>query len=288
MSDTSRHPVPHLVAPLASLAEAAHHSAAPGVAGVICIDLGPQDVAVGHWQIPDGFDHPVEALIGVIAPDGWDAVGLTCETFHHDLGVGDRLSGQTTMLADRGGSFAGVVDDRRGAPRTIVAAAAGTITDALLRVFGLPTPEPSVGLGYLVESAWIDAIAAVVLGQPGAVRSWAAVANLHPLATSAQPGEPGICLSVAVQALQTDSSWARMLQLWAANATAARHRPPGMRAVPIGSWFDEGSFARWTMRLLPVAEDLLPAVLDAVPDAIGGELLDALVTVGDGVAPGHR
>ncbi|MEO6989638.1 MAG: hypothetical protein ABI239_13445 [Aquihabitans sp.] len=282
MSDTSRHPVRH---PLTSLAEAAHLSAGHSGAGVICVDLGLTEVAIGHWLVPQGVDHPVEALIGVVAPDQWDAVGLTVDSHRRDLTTGHRTSAQTTVLVDRSGACAAVIDDGRSVPRTITKPPVGVMPDALLRVLGLPTPEPPVPIGYLVESAWLDAIAALVLGQPGEIRSWATVANLHPLAAPEQPGEPGVCLSVAVQALQQESSWARLLHLWASNATASRHRPPDMEAVPLETWFDEGSFARWTLRLLPVAEDLLPAVLDAVPDAIGGELIDALVTVGDGVAP---
>lgn len=285
MSDTSRHPFPH---PLTTLVEAAHHSAGQGGAGVIGVDLGPHDVAIGHWQVPEVFDHPVEALIGVVAPDHWDAVGLSCASYRLDLVNGHRSAAQTTVLADRRASFAAIIDDGQGTPKATAGTPVGIVPDALLRVLGLSTPEPPVPLGYLVESAWLDAIAAMVLGEPGSIRRWAEVANLHPLATPERPGEPGVCLSVAVQALQSESSWARMLRLWATNAVPARHRPPDMRAVPLGSWFDEGSFARWTLRLLPVAEDLLPAVLDAVPDAIGGELLDALVTVGDGVASGLR
>ena len=287
MSRTPRHPNRHPSRQhLTSLTEAAHHAAPHGGTSVICVDLGRHDVAIGHWTVPELLDHPVETLIGVVAPEHWDAVGLTCGSFRRDLVTGHRTSVQTTVLADRSASYAGVVDDGQGPPKTLADISAGVMADALLRVLELPTPDPPVPIGYLVESAWLDAIAAVVLGQPGAVRSWATVADLHPLATGERPGEPGMCLSVAVQALQTESSWARMLQLWAANATVARHQPPDMQTVPIGSWFDDGSFARWTLRLLPAAEDLLPAVLDAVPDAIGGELLDALVTVGEGVASG--
>lgn len=285
MSDTSRHPVRH---PLASLAEAAHLAAPHHGNSVVCIDLGPHDVAVGHWPVPDLLDHPGESLIGMVAPDRWDAVGLSCDSHRHRLDTGHRAPARTTILADRGASFAGIIDDGQDDLRIISDVPVGMMADALLRVLRLPTPDPPVPLGYLVESAWLDAIAAEALRQPGQIRSWARVADLHPLAAPERPGEPGVCLSIAVQALQAESSWARMLQLWASNITASRHQPPDMAVIPVGTWFDEGSFARWTLRLLPVAEDVLPAVIDALPDAIGGELLDALVTVGDGVAPRLR
>lgn len=283
MPDTPRHPVRH---PLASLAEAAHLAAPHHGSSVVCLDLEPHDVAIGHWRVPDALGNPVESLIGVVAPSHWDAVGLTCESRRRVLTTGHRAAAKTTMLVDRGGSFAGVIDDGCGDVRIVSEPPAGVLADALLRVLGLATPAPAVPLGYLVESAWLDAIAVQAFGQPGELRSWARVADLHPLAAAERPGEPGVCLSVAVQALQTQSSWGRILQLWARNIVRPRHQPPDMQVTPVEEWFDDGSFARWTLQLLPVAEDLLPAVLDALPAAIGAELLDALVTVGDGLGPG--
>jgi hypothetical protein len=53
--------------------------------------------------------------------------------------------------------------------------------------------------------------------------------------------------------------------------------PPGGRPIDLPDWFDDGSFSRWVTRNLVPGEDLLPAVLDALPETVGQELLEALV-----------
>ncbi len=265
-------------------------------------DDGP-DLSVAIAPVGPEVDHPADPLIGRRCPASWTAVGLTTAARSHrlvpDYGgqsvdqagsstvieagpPGSAPGGQPirfTVLADRLGRFAAVLDRGPGDVEHLCTTPNGWVADALLRTLGLPSPAPSEALSAWVEATWIDRLATATLHRPGAISTWSAAARLHPLAPRDQV-LPGPLLGVEVQALDVESSWARMRQLWAGNEPPQLAPPlPGTIAVPLAEWFDDGSFSRWVQRNLPPSEAVLPAVLDALPAAVASELVDSLVSV---------
>lgn len=267
--------------PLERLAEAVHDASAPlGSSMVVSIDLGDHDVAFGTWVVPPGLDHPADPLVGFLAPASWDAIGLVCSgRLVPQEGERERPRVVLTVVADRTGGFTSVLT-RDGADREVLhEAPEGWVADVLARTLGRPTPPPTVRLSRLVEAHWLDAVAGLVLHQTGTAPTWPRLARLHPLAGRG-PAVPGPVLAERSEALDLESSWARMRRFSADRSVpSAPPRPPGGRDVPLHRWFDDGSFSRWSQRRLPPPEPLLAAVLAALPAELGAELVDALVSV---------
>lgn len=298
-------PRPALRPTLDQLVELLHDATVEdvGPAFLRVADDGP-DVNVAIAPIGPEVDHPADPLIGRRSPADWTAVGLTSAAYSHPLGPetqshppngsgpsgavaggcgGASQSGRPirfTVLADRLGRFAAVLDRGPGNIEHLCTTPSGWVADALLRTLGHPTPEPTDSLSTWVEATWIDRLATATLHRPGAIRTWTAAARLHPLAPQDKV-LPGPLLGVEVQALDVESSWARMRQLWAGNESVPLSPYiAGTVAVPLAEWFDDGSFSRWVLRNLPPAEAVLPAVLDALPASVASELVDALVSIG--------
>lgn len=272
--------------PLTQLAEVLHRATAgAGGSFLVTVDHGARDVAFGTWEVPPGVDHPADPLVGFLAPPAWDAIGLvSCGRIHPRSPDGtDGRRVQATVLAHRDGQVASVLE-RTGEPVEVLEdPPEGWVPDALARALGRPTPPPTDRLARWVETAWLDAVASIALAAPGQVRSWHEVARLHPLAPPG-PALPGALLAVEAEAIDLESSWARMRHLWGATpAPLPCARPPGGMPVPIERWFDDGSFSRWVQRYQPPAEAVLAAVIDSLPAPVGAELVDALITV---TAPG--
>lgn len=250
----------------------------------------PAEVAIGTWPVPDDVAHPADPLVGFLAPEDWLAIGLVARGRAWPIDPAGAAAEadpvRITSLAGRDGTATSLLTRAAEPVQVIEDAPAGWVADVLARTLGRPTPPPATALSTWVEAAWLDRIADLVLESPGRVRHWDVLARLHPLAA---PGAalPGVLLAVESRALDLESSWCRMRRLWGGGPpVAAAQAPPGGRAVALQDWFDDGSFARWVTRNLVPGEDLLPAVLDALPRALGRELLESLVgtPVPDGAA----
>ncbi len=256
------------------------------------------DLAIAVAPVGPDVDHPADPLIGRLAPADWEAVGLATGVRTrpappaHPAGawagapaVGPHpdepgAESRLTVLVDRSGRFAAALDRGERDVELLSTTPSGWVADALLRTLGRPTPPPAESIGAWVEATWIDRLAAATLHRPGALRTWGAAARLHPLAPPSGV-LPGPLLGVEVRALEAESSWARLRRLWAGAGLPSA--PPGLPdAVPVAlaDWFDDGSFCRWVLRNLPPPEAVLPAVVDALPESVAAELVDALVTVG--------
>lgn len=265
---------------LTSLAEFLHRTA-PGRAGSFVAAVHPQahELALTTWPIPPRAHHPAEALIGFRAPPSWQAIGLISTGRRRALPGGESTPVRVTVLTDRLGHTASVLEGAGEALEVISETPEGWVSDALGRALGRPTPPPTDRLARWVEAAWLDAIATVVLAAPGGVRSWSHLAHLHPLHP---PGRalPGALLAVEAEAIDLESSWARIRHLWSHHPDpSSTVHPPGGQTVALAAWFDDGSFSRWVQRFLPPAEELLPAVLDGVSADLAAQLLDALITI---------
>lgn len=267
---------------LRQLAEVVHRGAATWPGSLLLTAApGEADVAIGTWPIPTEVHHPADPLVGFLAPPHWTVLGLTTtgRAWRAVPGPeGPPEAVRITTLFDRHGEASTILTTAEGGEEAIEEAPGGWVADVVARALGRPTPAPDVSLSAWVEAAWLDRIAELVLDQPGQVRRWAALARLHPLAPTG-PARPGVLLAVETRALDLESSWGRMRRLWRSGPPVpAGLAPPGGVPVELPDWFDDGSFSRWVTRDLVPAAELLPAVLDALPDAVGRELVEALVT----------
>lgn len=280
MSSSSAPPTPDPAAlALGQLVELAHRTAlalddGPQIVGVVPVD---HSVDIDLWRVPPEVPHPAETLAGFVADPQRLAIGLTTTARAERLGHGQDI--HFTILMARDGRCASVIDVGQDTATSTYEAPHGWVPDALARALRRPTPAPQFSLSACVEAVWLDRLAARVLRQPGCLRTWGDVAELHPLV---DPGQslPGPMVAVQSHALDAESSWSRIRHRWCERRPDpdAVH-PPGGSAVSEAAWHDDGSFARWTTRDLVPASVLLPAVLDGLPEAVGDELLDALVSV---------
>ena len=274
---------------LRSLAELGQTTAAGRIGPCLVSFSRPQvEVSVDLWPVPRQITHPVDALVGYLAPPEVHALGLITGGRMTELaapGAADAAPVVTdirlTVVLDRSGAMVSILDQGHQPPRVFEDPAVGWGTDALARSLGRPTPPPIERLARVIEVSWLDAIAEQVFDEPGCLRTWSDLAGLHPFHQSGSVLPPAL-LAVEAEALELESSWARMRQL------AGRHQPSAPRLCdpqPRGlqvrweDWFDDGSFSRWAQRNQPPAEAILPAVLACLSDDLGAQLLDALITM---------
>lgn len=256
-------PTTSTVPPLSAVAELVHRqTGSTQVDQQVLVEHRQHDLAIATSPITDAPEHPADSLVGFIAPPQVTAVGLATCGLVHDLD--DRRGRPTpirlTVVADRKGQMASVLERVHDEPVVWTEAPTGWVADVLLLTMGLPTPPPTDRLGRWIEVAWLDLIAVATLGRPGQVRQWSEVAHLHPLHPDCSVLPPAL-LGVETEAIELESSWGSIRR-------AMEHH-----------WFDDGSFSRWVQRNQPPAEAILPAVLDALPGDVGSQLLDALVTL---------
>ena len=301
----------------ADLVELAHHHTAGRSACITGAAHRADTLDICVSEVPERFEHPGDALLGFLAPPTWFAVGLSVpirarpldpdEIDDNDPDSGaecrridaqDQLTGASrlTVMIQRDGTISSLFDGPDMSPMLVAEPPEGWVPDLLRRTLGLPTASPDESLAGFVEAAWLDAIASEVFLDPTCMSDWSRLAVLHPLHPVGPPLH-GPLLAVETQALELESSWARMRRIWAGSAagrpprgrcsTGAGPRSPGQQphssaggtAVGLDSWFDDGSFARWISRTSPPADELLDVILLLVPDEVGSELVDALVSV---------
>lgn len=268
---------------LARLAELIHRATAPlQVPHLIYVEDDPADADsfnLGLWEIPLVAGHPLEPLTGFVAPTAWRALGLTSSARlrHLDVPSQPAVDASSTVLVPRMGPIVSVLDDG-DEPWLVPDPPVGLIPDALARALRRPTPPAEVSTGSFVELTWLDRLASGVLARPSLGRSWGWMADRHPLrgAGAAPSAEE---LAARVEVYSAERTWT---DIGYSNADlvlpAASCGPPGGTTLPAGSWFDEGSLARWVMRHLPPAEVLVPDLLSVLPPGVGDQLMTALVT----------
>lgn len=229
---------------------------------------------------PLDVDHPLDALLGFTAPDGWTAVGLHCSgsAFSVEEPSAEPLDVVFTFLLDRSGNGAGVM--RAGQTVTpLPGPPQGFVGDACHRILGLPTPPPPDDTVDLWLRTWLDRLVDSVafLGHAGRFRSWDAVAALHPVATFAADcpiGAP-IALADATRRLAEAWPWSRLRK---EPEVADTPEPPLSRQIT--EWMDDGMYARWTLGGLPTIEVLAEAVTDLVPTAVTAAIIETVMATG--------
>ena len=254
--------------------------------------LAPVDTCF-RWSPLDGA-HPLDLLLGFVAPPHWRALGVSCVGLSRRLdrgaGGGGGVSGAggagcdlphvvfdaaaeptpvaVTVLLDRSGDVAAVIRqaDRVTAMRE---APEGVVADACRRALGLPTaPAPPSTLG-LWTLTWLDRVVEAAGHAPAGagLRSWSAIARLH--AAAGPPGDEPLTvldpasLAGAAAALAQTWPWSR---LRADPSVLDVAGPPP--AANLAAWMDDGMWARWLLARLPAPDDLMAAVRALLPAAL--------------------
>lgn len=274
---------------LAQIAGIVHHAAADDPANrVVHLHIAHETETfdLGFWDPPPVADHPMEPLVGFVAPDAWDAIGVVCtgRLRHLDTPGTEPERTLSTVLLHRDGSAASVITVADGEPRHLDEPPVGLVPDVLNRVLQRPTPPPESTTGALVELTWLDRIAAGLLTQRGRGRSWRWLADRHPLRGGGPLPDPDE-LAARTAAYSHERTWAGLrLLAMTDDLPAVRWGPPGGTTEPACTWFDDGSLSRWLLSRLPPAEALVPDLLAVLSSQAGADLLAALHEV-DGTWP---
>lgn len=241
---------------------------------------------LGLWDVPPGPGHPIEPLVGFVAPTAWDAIGLVSSGRLRRLDQPDEppQRTQSTVLFGRDGTAASVLATDDGEPRALDDPPVGLVPDILRRVLGLPTPPPEAPTGQVVDLTWLDRVAVGLLQQRSRGRSWRWLADRHPLRGSGPVPDPEE-LAARTAAYSAERTWAGLRLLAVTeDLPAVRWGPPGGSTAPGCTWFDDGSLSRWLLSRLPPAEALIPDLVSVLPRHVGADLLVALGEV-DGTWP---
>lgn len=290
MTTSSSPPLPNDPPSLAQLASLIHGSTCPtgrlARVAYVQVDRTRESFDLGFWDIPAGPWHPVEPLVGFLAPHRWEAFGLISSGRLRRLDHGDEPPEATlsTVLLGRDGTAASVIGQPGTEPRVLDERPTGLVPDVLHRVLGLPTPPPDAPTGALVDLSWLDRIASGLLHQRGRGRSWRWLADRHPLRGAGPVPAPDE-LAARTAAYSEERTWAGLrLLATTPDLPAVRMGPPGGTTAPGCTWFDDGSLSRWLLSQLPPAETLVPDLLSVLPHHVGANLLEALDEV-DGTWP---
>lgn len=288
MTLPSSPPVPSAAPSLARVASVIHRSSTDGpIARVVYLQLDDGDsFDLGFWDVPPAPLHPVEPLVGFVAPPEWSAIGFvsTGKLRHLDRPDEPPQPVMSTVLIGREGDAASVIGAPGADGQPIGDVPIGLVPDVLHRVLGRPTPPPEATTGALVELTWLDRLAGGLLHQRQRVRSWRWLADRHPLRASGPvPGPEELAARTA--AYGQERTWAGLRLLAATDdLPAVRWGPPGGSTAPACTWFDDGSLSRWMLSKLPPAEALVPDLVSILPRHVGADLLLALGEV-DGTWP---
>ena len=242
---------------------------------------GPDDLA---WFPLDG-GHPLDVLLGFVAPEHWVALGVSTPGEAHPVGDDGRVVRSTdpspirvTVLFDRSGRAAGRLR-QGGDVAAMPGSPEGVVADACRRCLGLATGPPPATTALLWTLCWLDRLvdAAGRAAASPRLASWAEVARLHPAASSPPPGphadvgpEPG-ALAAATVLLAEAWPWSRL------RADPSLIDVPGPLPEPhVIRWMDDGMWARWLLSTFPTVDDLVAAVCGLLPDCVASAVVEAV------------
>lgn len=216
--------------------------------------------------------HPLDLLLGFVAPLHWRALGVSSCGRQHAIGGDGRVVRSAgsprvriTVLVDRSGGAAALL--RRGDERTAMPGPPdGTVADACRRALGLETAPPPPTTAGLWTRSWLDRVVDTLAPSSGArggagPPTWRDLARLHPAASVVATRWSGLglgpdadALADATRALADAWPWARL------RAEPAVADVPGPLPDPrVVAWMDDGMWARWLLATFPAIDDLVDA-----------------------------
>jgi hypothetical protein len=196
-------------------------------ARVLMFEADDAGVTFGIKELAAG-QHPLEELLGFVAPDEWCALGTVChgwasaELTARPSQAADRFRIRSVHVVSRDGSEIGGFR-RDGASLALQETVIGMVPDALRRCLGLSTPAADFPAAELNAADWLDAIAddpAAILTPPRPYADW------------------------------DQARWEVI--------TRAREVPN--LSPTLATWMDAGIFARWIAATYPRTTDHLAAI----------------------------
>jgi hypothetical protein len=215
--------------------------------------------------------HPLDLLLGFVAPVHWGALGVSSCGRQHSIGSDGRVLRSAgsprvriTVLIDRSGGATALL--RRGHERTpLPGPPDGTVADACRRALRLETAPPPATTAGLWTRCWLDRIVDTLAPSSGASGdagpTWRELTRLHPASSVAATRWSGLglgpdadALADATYALADAWPWARL------RADPAVADVPGPVPDPrVVAWMDDGMWARWLLATFPALDDLVDA-----------------------------
>lgn len=229
--------------------------------GVLIHTTSIDDGSTFHLGLADLDGHPLDALVGTVAPDHWDACGASqlgwATPVQPDPPNGEsqrrRRVRATSLVSRTAGEVTLLRFEDAGTAIEAPEEARGLVPDALRRCLHLPTPPPDVPVATFFTAVWFGAVRAV-----GAASSrplgWEQLQSLHP---SHHPGRP---LAVTAREQASGIGWDGLR--W---QTVERRWVVPSVSPELAAWFDDGSFARW---IQPSSADLAAVTGLATRDAV--------------------
>ncbi len=247
---------------------------------LVSIESDPDtfEMSFGFRTLEPG-DHPLDHLLGFVAPKAWTGIGVICFGWAAPAGDADLARGtagtRPSHHPDRRRVRVITLLDRRGREQATASLddgtvvdepGSGTVSDALRRCLGLPTPPPPVGPAELFAALWLAAVA----NSAGDGAGWNDLVRLHPAMQllAAEGHRPRTDELVnAGQMLHRTLTWEQIRQ------RAADGREDGL-GIPsdLATWMDDGMFSRWVLSGLPT----LPTLLRACAEVVDGGVLQRL------------
>jgi hypothetical protein len=201
-------------------------------ARLLMLEADDRGVTFGFKELPPGR-HPLDELMGFVAPDEWAAIGAICHGWAtRDLGTrpsraADRVRVRSAHVVTRDGTEVGGFR-LCGEQLVLQELVVGMVPDVLRRCLGLPTPPPDFPAAELSAADWLDALAdEPAAAPPVAYASWEA------------------------------ARW---------DVVTGRRRVPDLSAS-LAAWMDAGVFARWMAATYPRTTDHLATVRRVLPPA---------------------
>ncbi|HEY6698987.1 MAG TPA: hypothetical protein VIZ67_12215 [Acidimicrobiales bacterium] len=217
--------------------------------------------------------HPLDLLLGFVAPVHWWALGVSGSGLQHPIGDDGRVFRRAdsprvrvTVLIDRSGRGAGLL--RRGTELTAMPGPpGGAVADACRRALGLGTAPPPRTTVMLWTLCWLDRVVDALAESGGAGGggagglTWRDLARLHPASSVTITQWSGLglgpdadALADATRALADAWPWARL------RADPAAVDVPGpLPDARVIAWMDDGMWARWLLAAFPALDDLVDA-----------------------------
>lgn len=242
------------------------------------------EIEFGFRTLEPG-QHPLDLLLGFVAPKTWAGLGVVC--FGWAAPAGDDVDFARGTSArrpsehpDRHRVRVVTLIDRRGREQATASLddgtvvdepGSGTVSDALRRCLDLSTPPPPVGSVELFSALWLLQVAETAdaarartrLGWPEVVMAHPSIRLLTAAGRRARPNE----LVATGRLLHDELSWEKLRVLAAAGHDYGTQMPADLAA-----WMDAGMFARWVLGGLPPLPALLAECAQRVDDDALGRI----------------
>lgn len=226
--------------------------------------------------------HPLELLLGEVAPATWEAVAIVaCGTVVAAGGpgpgsprIGSRVA--AASAAARRGPEVSVVVDGRGRRLAAATGGEGLVPDAARRFLGRGTPPPQdpVTAWWAVE--WLRDVVQLLAERPRPC----GLADL----VAAHPGVAGDELPHTASSLVrflVDRGWDHARRTgWEGVRTSLAEGLLDDPSIPpqLAAWFDAGSFSRYALAVRPRPGDLLDVLVPRLDPQVAGALSQILTS----------